>query len=442
MKKIWILLVVFLALAAFVYFYQIQGEQSRQEAKEREESIFVFDQADVVKLRIEYPERQPVAFEKGEDGVWRLLEPVQDEADDGAVDTLLRDVAEARTQRRLEKAEDLSPYGLANPQARIVVGLTEGESHELALGSEDFTHSKNYAASDRTGQVFLLPKSVLSDASKKLFDWRFKKAVSFTRSDVRNLRLRRPDAPDVVLERDGERWRIADPIQEAADKQAVNALFNAAEQARAQEFVQSADSDLSKYGLAPPQAALDFRESPEEAWQSLEIGIEKDGKRYAHGTSRSAVFTLDHELYDQLSQPLDTFRDRDLVSVSPDEVASLTLEKGDQMVEIQRQESKWMIVRPESHKDREVPSYRFWYPIESLRLESFADPSTPLDNPEIQIRWTCKDGNRETIAISCGKESTCRARRESDGRAGSIASKQVDALVFDAEKLAPAEGSS
>ena len=55
MKKIGALLLIFLGLAAFVYFYEIEGQKTREEAKKLEESLLRSEQEDIIGLELSRP---------------------------------------------------------------------------------------------------------------------------------------------------------------------------------------------------------------------------------------------------------------------------------------------------------------------------------------------------------------------------------------------------
>jgi len=55
LKKVGILFIIFLALAAFVYFYEILGEGEREEARSLEESLLRTRQEEITAVEILHP---------------------------------------------------------------------------------------------------------------------------------------------------------------------------------------------------------------------------------------------------------------------------------------------------------------------------------------------------------------------------------------------------
>ena len=64
MKKIGVLFVIFLALAAFVYFYEIVGEREREEARSLEESLLRTQREEITAVEILRPQQESILLSK------------------------------------------------------------------------------------------------------------------------------------------------------------------------------------------------------------------------------------------------------------------------------------------------------------------------------------------------------------------------------------------
>jgi len=98
MKTVGILLVIFLALAAFVYFYEIVGESESEEARSLEESLLRTRQEEITAVEILRPQEEGILLSK-EGEQWMLKQPVETSADNSTVDVLLRDLSRATRDR-------------------------------------------------------------------------------------------------------------------------------------------------------------------------------------------------------------------------------------------------------------------------------------------------------------------------------------------------------
>ena len=80
MKKLAVLAVVFAGLAAFVYFYEIEGQEARDEAKKLEESLLRIKQDQISQVEIVRKDKDPIRLVK-KDEAWMLESPIQTSAD-------------------------------------------------------------------------------------------------------------------------------------------------------------------------------------------------------------------------------------------------------------------------------------------------------------------------------------------------------------------------
>ena len=132
-RTVLLLLVVVVALATFIGFY----ERDLPSSKEREASasrVLGID-ADAVRAVTIESSKTTVRLEKIDETGWRLLEPVDAQADGEAVDQMLAALGSLDKQRTLTEI-DLSGVGLDPPRLSVVVELGD-DSRELDLGEAD-----------------------------------------------------------------------------------------------------------------------------------------------------------------------------------------------------------------------------------------------------------------------------------------------------------------
>jgi Tfp pilus assembly protein PilO len=144
MKKLLILLLIFAALAAFVYYYEIAGKEKRDEAKEKAESLLQIKQENVVSVEVVRAGQPPVILKKS-GNEWIVRQPIETPADANTVDSLVRAAASARIERTFEQgAQEAEKYGLKKP--RITVKIQAGSDQKVVLlGADDFTGNQVYA---------------------------------------------------------------------------------------------------------------------------------------------------------------------------------------------------------------------------------------------------------------------------------------------------------
>ena len=154
---------------------------------------------------------------------------------------------------------------------------------------------------------------------------------------------------------------------------------------------------------------------------------------------RSAVFSLEKKIFDQLSSTVWTFRDKDVVNVEQDQILELRMVRGEEQEEIQLryQDFAWIVLRPESHRDEEALSYKFWYPINDIRFQSIEDGPGEQDlfsQPDVSIGVTLKDGTSRSFDF-VGRDGRYLARRTDSGRRGRISQEDFRKLQFEIDDI-------
>lgn len=175
-----ILLLLALSLGGFVYFYEIRGETQRQEAKQQEQQIFSFTEEQVQSFTVK-TRKQTLEFERQEAAgkpVWRMKAPQAALASNATVSYLLSLLATGKSDRAISvPTAQLPEYGLAPPQATVVVQLKGQKEHQLVLGEPDFNRNFLYAQADPPAkpaenvEVLLVSTDFGNAVNRSLSEW-------------------------------------------------------------------------------------------------------------------------------------------------------------------------------------------------------------------------------------------------------------------------------
>ena len=436
MKKIGSLLVIFIGLVAFVYLYEIEGEKKRQEAKEREESLFQMKQEEVTSIEITRAGQDPVLLVKVDDK-WSIDKPMETPADKVSVDSLVGRVDSAQIERTFEQVgSGAEKYGLKEP--RMTLTVQAGElTRVVHVGSKDFTGSNTYVQLADDTKVHLTADSLFTTADKDLFQWRDKKVLTLDRDKVRTIEVQR-GAEKIRLSKEGENWALEVPLQEPADQSAVSSLLSSLETTEAQKFVAEETEDLPQYGLSTPSVVVRLQEEGEDQWKVLELGKKAEGEEehyLARNPDRSAVFTVPKSILEKLTQKLWEFRDKDVIDVDLDEIDKVIFHRGDLEIQARREDYKWIIEKPDDQKDKEALAYKFWYPMDDIKFESIDDKAVAASGKaDVQIEILMKDGSVRTFEFLKQGESYLARKVEAE-RGGSISKESFEKLQFKVEDI-------
>ena len=438
--------VVLVALSAFVYFYEIRGRAEREEAAEQESLLLHFDSEDVTGLSITTDEGTVSATKS--DGTWRITEPIETAADSTAIQTVVDNVSRAGHQRLvIEAADDLEPFGLAEPVAMLVLERTSGEPLRLALGKNTPVGASVYATVGDGNNVYSVMSALRRDVAKTLFDLRDRGVLSFDSGSIDRIELQQ-DGMDAALRRDGDGWTAETPFAGSADAETIDDLLRALGSAQAEAFVTDTapdDATLAEYGLDTPRITATLHGS-DDARYRLIVGneaTEPDGF-YAMVEGGASVFVVAEDLLDEFPADAVALRDKQVLRLSRQRLAEITIERrGNATIKLVRRGTEWSISQPR-RLDADVSALsRILSALTDLRAEGFdraGDASTATIRVGLRAPGSDTDAVEETLEIAVGNQTTVVPLDErGDEDAETIEVFPVTAAGSDTAFLVPVE---
>lgn len=160
-----IMLAVLAALASYVFLVEMRKPTAEQGAGDFDVSAWptplsplwnVYEEQ-VRALRVERAaDGQRVELLRGQDDLWQLVSPRQEEADQWRVSTILYTLANPRPQRMLgEDAGQPSDYGLAPPAITAELELQDDSVRRLFLGAQNPAGSAYYGQAEGDAAIYL-----------------------------------------------------------------------------------------------------------------------------------------------------------------------------------------------------------------------------------------------------------------------------------------------
>ena len=366
-----ILLIVAIALGAYVYWGEIQGGKKRAQEKAQAEKLFHVEKDSINHIIID---KHGHIFEfKKENGSWQILQPVKTDADESPISSLLyniKDLKKIRTFKAPKK--DLVKYGL-DDQNCIVLRFSGKGIPELKIKIGDNTPvGGNVFVTQNDSEVVIVASSLKNNVSKSLFDWRDKKALHFEKDKIREFTLKNPYGKFHFV-KDGRNWKITEPIQTKGENSTINSVLNKLEYGRIRSVAAEQAKNLSRYGLSHPAYRLDLFAGKEKARMGVSFSAPMHADViYGKDDARPHIFTVDTFFVRPFKKKLFDFRSKKIAEFDPNKAKRINLlYKSNLMIFEKDSSNNWHLSTGEKAKNWKITN--ILSAVNNLKASSFVN---------------------------------------------------------------------
>jgi hypothetical protein len=242
-KKSTLLLVLMaVALGGAVWYFEFKREKPPENTAAESKPLFSFKQEEVTALTLTRDGETLRVERRG--AAWRITQPVEAAADEGAVDGLLGSVSYARISKTIAvtppgSADALKAFGLDTPVVALELKLKSGATHRLRLGAKDFTGSNVYAIVDNAADVALLPADVLRSADKPVPEFRDRRIAVFDEENQVRMRVKNEYGTLVASKNAEGKWIVFEPAAMKGREVETERIFNTLRGERAEAILDS-----------------------------------------------------------------------------------------------------------------------------------------------------------------------------------------------------------
>lgn len=328
--KALVMVSVLLALGAYVYFVELPYEKEELAKKK----LFTFDTADVTEVQLTYPDRR-LHLKKDEAGQWRIIEPLNTEADQATVTNLINAIADAEIVRILDDPiQDPALYGLEAPVVKLQMTLQGGHVlPQVSIGKDTPVGYSVYLQREREAKLLLAPQAFRLGMTKEVKDVRDKTVIALNPDNVQKIEIQGQDKA-IVLAKTDSGWSLQEPLSGKADDSQVQTFLSAIQNMKAQDFIETPGLDPKESGLAPPQLRVALTLAEDSAQKTLLIGNEKTQEkgvkqRYLKRAEQETLFLVGDWVFRDLNKSADEFRNKTIAKFTQDQATKVEVKRQD-----------------------------------------------------------------------------------------------------------------
>ena len=197
-------------------------------------------------------------------------------------------------------------------------------------------------------------------------------------SKVQRIELTNPSGTYVFQKKGENDWVMEKPIKFPVDPSAIGSLLSELEFNQKKRVIQKSEVGdyqvaLQKFGLKDSRITARFQTDKEAV--DLQVGSQTPSGNLFYAVVRDPkkqeLAVVDDAIESLLMQNLDIWRNPEVFDLKNDEAVGLLLRRGNQEVEVSRQEEKWAITKPLKEEAEKKKIEAFLAELASLRATSF-----------------------------------------------------------------------
>ncbi len=301
-----VLVLVLGGLVGYIYF----GGATPEDGADAKDKAFASVTADDIE-EIQVKASGDTTRLRKSDGTWKIVEPVETDADAGEATSLTSSLSSLDVQRVVdENATDLKGYGLDPPRLDVSFKV-KGQPAErrVLFGEKTATGNDLYAKLPESPRVFLVASFVDATFNKTTFALRDKAVLKVDRQKADGLEVT-AGTTQLAFAKSGENWTIVKPIAARADYAAVEGAIERLSSAQMQGLAVNQQASANEYGLDAPSATMTIKTGSSSA--TLTLGKTENAVVYAKDAARPIIFTVAPTLRSDVVKDVDEFRRKDL----------------------------------------------------------------------------------------------------------------------------------
>lgn len=341
------MLMVLVGLGGYLYLVELPAEQREKKQETVQKQILPFPETAITGLSITTAQGL-VEFKLTEPGKWSIVAPLQTDADNREVQSLIRALVTGAVTRTVEEqATQLAPYGLEQPVTTLT--LTAGTQQEtISIGDSGPLSNTLYALRGSDRHVLLTNLAPKDFVNKSLMTFRRKELLRFVQNDVERVRLTYPTTEIVIynMAKDKPRpsWKIRYPIEAEADQNEVRSLMFRLEDLKALGIIDPGpERETVAKTLTTPKVKVTLHTSTGDQSVRLYLPNPQSGEAIAETTADAPLYRINPVLIKDLTKELFNLQDKRLLGLDYTDMAMLSVKTRDHQYVLINQTGEWVL---------------------------------------------------------------------------------------------------
>ncbi len=245
-----------------------------------------------------------------------------------------------------------------------------------------------------------------------------------------------------VLRKDKDGWKIAEPLQAAAQDAEASGIASALSQLEMQRVVDENPASLVDYGLGAPRIEIQFKAAGDKDFRTLQIGQKTPagGNLFAKRGSDKKVFTIPSFQEQTFNRSTFDLRDKTAIKFDRDKVDHIELTADNKTIELEKAGTDWKVVRPVQATSDSTAAEGLIGKVQSAQMKSIVSENASA--ADLKKYGLDKPAATATFSLGSAKASLLVGGKSADGSLyAKDASKPVvmtiDAALLDDFKKGP-----
>lgn len=237
----------------------------------------------------------------------------------------------------------------------------------------------------------------------------YKAAFTLPASDVTALTVTRPAKPDqpaIRLDKSSGSWKVAQPVESAADGSVVDTSLDNLTSARITQTEPYAPNRLKAFGLDPAAISLEFQ-LKNGTKHTLLIGDKVfDGSSvYAIVDGAKSVAVLPDSVLTSTDKSVDDWRDHTVLHITSNQVPSFTLKNPSGDMALSKTKDQWNFTKPADTRADQDSIDALLTAIQNAKFTNVASekpedlPKYGLANPPVSVTASDDTGKKFTLLV-------------------------------------------